>query len=155
MLTATVAFAATSTHTDSVSGAEIYASSVEGGFTGTAAGSLPGVWYFDVIHTPLSGSPQTATITGGSLDVVGTLNGQGTLVTGTFASGSVTQTGGLTGCTDQTYAVVGSLRGVGPSGTSDHGTGHFDAVLTHYRHDLYGYCLTYSASIAGTVELSF
>lgn len=154
MLTVTIAFAAT-TYTDSATGAEFYATSTHGVFSGVASGSLPGLWYASVLHTPLSGSPQTATVTGGSFSL-GSLNGQSTLVTGTFASGgSVVQTGGLTGCTDQTYQVVDRLTGVGPYGGSGHGTGRFDAVLTHYRQEVAGYCITYSASVNGTIDLSF
>jgi hypothetical protein len=152
IVTQTAAFAAG--YTDSVSGIEIYATSTEGRFAGQGSGSLPGYWYADVIHTPLGSSP-TPVITDGSFDLTTTINGQATLITGHFVSGSIVQTGGFTGCTNQTYAVTGNLDDVGPYGTTQSGTGVFNAVLTHYRHSSYGYCITYAASVAGSVDLSF
>jgi hypothetical protein len=147
------AFAAS--YSDAVSGAEFSATSTEGKFAGRASGDLPGYWYVDVVHTPLSGSPQTASITGGRFDLGTTLNGQSVVVSGVFSGGSVVQTAGFTGCTNQTYSVNGSLTAVGPYGGTQTGTGTFAAVLTHYRYSSYGYCVTYAASIAGTVNLSF
>jgi hypothetical protein len=149
----TAAFAAS--YSDAVSGSEIYATSTEGRFAGHATGALPGYWYADVVHTPLSGSPQTAAITGGTFDLSTTLDGQAALVTGVFSRGSVVQTGGFSGCTNQTYSVTGDLTNVGPYGGNQTGTGTFAAVLTHYRYSSYGYCITYAASIAGTVNLDF
>jgi hypothetical protein len=151
-LTPLTAVAATTYH-DSVRGLEVYATSTEGRFTGQAAGDLPGYWYADVIHTPLSGSPATATIGGGAFDLVTSLHNQSTLVTGQFTGGSVVQTGGLSDCTNQTYLVDGTLSKVGVYGGPAHGTGTFKASLTHYRVALHGYCLIYAASIAGNVTL--
>jgi hypothetical protein len=142
-------------YSDTVSGREIYATSTEGRFAGQAAGALPGYWYADVVHTPLTGSPETAAITGGIFDLSTTISGQPVLVTGLFSGGSVVQTGGFGGCTNQTYSVSGDLTNVGPYGGSQTGTGTFAAVLTHYRYSSYGYCITYAASIAGTVNLAF
>ena len=151
-LTPLTAVAATNYH-DSVRGVEVYATSTEGRFTGQAGGDLPGTWYADVIHTPLSGSPATATIDGGVFDLVTNLHNQSTLVTGQFTGGSVAQTGGFSDCTNQTYLVNGTLSNVGAYGRPHHGTGTFAATLTHYRASLLGYCLVYSASIAGYVTL--
>lgn len=142
-------------YSDAVSGVEIYATSTEGQFAGQASGDLPGYWYADVIHTPLSGSPETAAITGGSFYLSTTVHNQPSLVTGLFSGGSVVQTGGFAGCTNQTYSVTGNLTDVGLYGKRHAGTGTFAAVLTHYRYEAYGYCLTYAASIAGTVNLAF
>ncbi len=149
----TAAFAAS--YSDAVSGVEIFATSTEGRFAGNASGALPGYWYADVVHTPLAGSPQTAAITGGSFDLSTTVSGQPALVTGVFSGGSVVQTGGFTGCTNQTYSVTGNLTNVGPYGGGQTGTGTFGAVLTHYQYSSYGYCITYAASIAGIVDLAF
>jgi hypothetical protein len=142
-------------YTDSVSGVEVFSTSTVGVFVGQASGSLPGYWYAEVDHTVLAGDPQTATITGGSFDLATTIDQQSTLITGQFDSGSVVQTGGFTGCTDQTYAVTGHLAGVGPYGGSQIGTGAFSAVLTHFRRASHGTCTTYAATIAGSVDLSF
>ena len=129
---------------DSVRGVEVYATSTEGRFTGQASGNLPGYWYADVIHTPLSGSSATATIDGGTFDLVTNIRNQSTLVSGQFTGGSVVQTGGFSGCTNQTYAVKGALSN----------GGSFVATLTHYRVSLLGRCLVYAASIAGVVILN-
>ncbi|GEM_PF-2217363 len=142
------------TYQDSVTGVEVYATSTEGRFTGQASGDLPGLWYADVIHTPLSGSPATATIDGGVFDLNTDLHNQSTQITGQFTGGSVVQTGGSsTDCMNQAYAVNGTLSNVGVYGRPDHGTGTFAATLTHYRISLDGYCVVYAASIAGYVTL--
>jgi hypothetical protein len=139
-------------HTDSVGGIEVFATSTTGVFTGTAGGSLPGVWSATVNHTPLGTS---ATITGGSFDVVSALGGLPAVVAGSFNGGSVVQTGGFHGCVNQTFNVNGSLVSVGVVGQPDTGTGSFAAVLTHLRFPFFGRCITYGATIKGTVNLNF
>jgi hypothetical protein len=146
---------AASQYLDSVSGIEVSATSTEGVFAGTAGGDLPGYWAATVDHTPLSGNPQTATIDGGSFDLLTVLHNKATHVVGSFTGGSVVQTGGFSGCVDQTYSVNGQLGDVGVYGRPDHGTGTFTATLTHYRISIDGYCIIYAASIAGTVLLDF
>ncbi len=143
------------TYQDAVMGVEVYATSTEGQFTGQASGDLPGYWYADVVHTPLGGSPATATIDGGIFDLYTDLHNRSTLVTGQFTGGSVVQTGGFSDCADQTYAVTGTLSKVGVYGRPDHGAGMFAATLTHYRASLDGYCVIYAASIVGYVILEF
>lgn len=147
--------AAASQYTDSVTGYEVYATSTEGVFTGTASGELPGYWAADVRHTPLSGSPEAATIDGGTFSLYTDLHNKATELTGTFIGGSVVQTGGFSGCVDQIYAVSGQLADVGVYGRPDHGTGTFTATLAHYRVSINGYCVTYAASIWGSVVLDF
>jgi len=138
-------------YSDNVAGIEVYATSTEGVFSGTAGGPLPGLWSASVLHTPLGGTPQQATIVGGVFGLGTGLE----LVTGAFTGGKVVQTGGLTGCTNQTYTVNGTLSNVGVYGQAHTGTGGFLAVLTHYRYSVFGACVTYGASIKGTVSLSF
>jgi hypothetical protein len=150
----TAVAATTRIYHDSVGGVEVYATSTEGRFTGQAGGKLPGFWYADVIHTPLSSSA-AATISAGAFDLSTSLNNQPALVTGQFSGGTVTQTGGFSDCTNQTYAVDGTLSKVGVYGRPDRGKGTFVATLTHYRVSIYGYCLIYAASIAGLVNLNF
>ncbi len=57
------------------------------------------------------------------------------------------------GCSNQTFAVNGILGHVGwwSSGT---GGGIFKATLTHYRHSILGRCVTYGASVRGTLSLT-
>ena len=144
---------AAGSYQDSVVGAEFYATSTDGRFAGKATGSLPGAWYINVVHTPLSGG--SATITGGSFDLATKVNGSPALAEGSFTTGSVTQTGGTSGCTNQTYTVAGQLTQVGLAGSTRTGTGSFRGTLTHYRSSLFGSCVTYGASVTGTVSLSF
>jgi len=139
------------TYIDSLRGGEYYATSTEGRFGGTATGALPGSWYIDVFHTQLN---LNGTITGGTFSLGTVMNGQPTTITGNFANGTVTQTSG-SGCGNQTYELVGNLLSVGPQGSSHSGTGTFNGVLTHYRYSLYDYCITYGASVTGTVNLYF
>lgn len=144
--------AAAQSHVDAISGHEYFFTSTDGKFAGTASGALSGYWNADVQHTPLCGPcTPTATITGGSFEL---LHGVSTLVTGDFTGGSVQVTNGGAGCTNQTFAVNGVLGNVGPW-YSGAGSGLFSATLTHYRRSILGSCITYAASVAGTLTLTF
>jgi hypothetical protein len=147
LLAATTAFAV-STYLDTASGNETMATSTQGWFSGNATGDLPGSWSATIVHTPLAvcSSPcQAATISGGSFSLKTTLNLVSTTVTGHFQNGTVSQTGGFTGCTNQTFDVLGNLNNVGPGGGS--GTGRFAATLTHYRFQFFSSCITYGATV--------
>jgi hypothetical protein len=146
---------ASSTYSDTLSGYEYWASSVDGKFAGTASGSLPGSWNADVQHTALclSCSP-TATITGGSFLLSTVLHYSPALVTGRFDGGTVQVINPGAGCTNQTFAVNGILAGVG-TWWSGSGSGTFAVTLTHYRHSVFGSCVTYGASVAGSLTVTF
>ncbi len=141
---------AATTYSDSISGHEYAVTSTQGSFAGTASGALPGAWSATVDHTPLGTS---ATITGGDFHLATYLHGALTTVTGDFTAGTVKQLSGFTGCVNQQYAVNGVLGDVG-AGSAGSGTGTFAATLTHYRTKIFGYCLTYSASISGSLSLA-
>jgi hypothetical protein len=141
---------AATTSSDSVSGLEYAATSAQGRFVGIASGALPGAWSVTVDHTPLGTS---AAITGGDFHLATGLDGTLTAVTGHFTAGTVRQLSGFTGCVNQRYAVHGVLDEVGP-GAVHRGTGTFDATLTHYRTTILGQCLTYSASVRGSLSLT-
>jgi hypothetical protein len=146
---------AAQTYNDTISGHEYFATSTDGKFAGTASGGLPGYWNADVQHTPLCVSCMpTATITGGSVELATTLNGSLTLVTGRFTGGEVQVTNAGTNCTNQTFDVDGALSSVG-AWYSGSGSGTFSATLTHYRQRLFGRCVTYAASVVGTLTLTF
>jgi hypothetical protein len=142
---------AAQTYNDRISGYEYAFTSTEGRFAGTASGALPGAWEADVRHTPLCLScTPTATITGGSFSLA---TGSG-LVSGMFTGGTVQVTNVGSNCTNQTFRVYGVLGGVGWwSGGS--GTGIFSATLTHFRHRIFGSCVSYAASVNGTLSLTF
>ena len=150
----TVALAA-QTYSDTISGHEYYYTSTDGRFAGTASGSLPGGWNADVQHTKLCLScTPTATITGGSFSLTTTLGGIPTLVTGKFTGGTVQVINKGANCTNQTFAVNGILGSVGPW-YGGHGSGSFTTTLTHYRTPIFGSCVTYGASVKGSLSLTF
>jgi hypothetical protein len=154
-LVMTVTAAAGSAYTEWVHGTELpNATPTEGQFVGEASGSFAGAWYIDVRHQVLTNHP--VSITGGSFQISTVINGWPDEIRGSFKpwSGSVTQIRGFTGCTNQQYAVTGELVGVGVDGGT--GTGTFTATLTHYRANIWLVgCIVYSASINGSVTLTF
>jgi hypothetical protein len=141
---------AATTYSDTISGYEYAATSTQGSFAGTASGALPGTWSATVDHTPLG---TYAKITGGDFHLATYLNGAAATVTGEFTTGTVRQFSGFTGCVNQQYAVNGTLGDVG-FGSSGTGAGSFAGTLTHYRTKILGYCVTYSASITGSLTLT-
>jgi hypothetical protein len=146
---------AAQTYSDTTRGYEYYATSTDGKFAGTASGALPGDWNAGIQHTPLCLScTPTATIAGGSFALATILNSLPTLVTGRFTGGTVQVTNVGANCTNQTFAVNGVLGSVGPW-YSGSGSGTFSATLTHYRYRIFTSCITYSASVTGTISLNF
>jgi hypothetical protein len=141
---------AATTFSDSISGYEYAATSTQGRFVGVASGALPGAWSVTADHTPLGTS---ATINGGDFYLATRMDGTLATVTGDFTGGTVRQLSGFTGCVDQRYAVNGVLSDVG-SGSAASGAGTFTATLTHYRTEIFGYCVTYSASVSGSLSLA-
>ena len=101
-------------------------------------------------HTPLG---TAAAITGGDFHLATRRDGTLTVITGDFTRGTVRQLSGFTGCASQRYAVTGILGHVGP-GSAGRGTGTFAATLTHYRTEFFGHCLTYSATVTGSLSLA-
>jgi hypothetical protein len=154
-LVMTVTAAASSTYTEWIHGTELpNATPTEGQFVGEATGSFAGAWYIDVRHQVLTNHP--VSITGGSFRINTVINGWPDEIRGSFKpwSGTVTQIKGFRGCTNQQFAVRGDLVGVGVDGGT--GTGTFSATLTHYRANIWLVgCVVYSASISGSVSLSF
>ena len=150
LLTGPAAAMAATMSTDSISGLEYAATSAQGRFAGIASGALPGAWSVTVDHTPLGTS---AAITGGDFHLATRLDETLTVVSGHFTRGTVRQLSGFTGCASQRYAVNGVLGHVSP-GSACRGTGTFAATLTHYRTEIFGHCLTYSATVTGSLSLA-
>jgi hypothetical protein len=148
---------ASSTYYDNIIGGELpNATTTEGRFSGTASGSLPGGWYIDVRHQVLSGNSTPVYMTGGSFKLETAINFWPATVYGSFVpwGGTVTQTSGFSGCSNQTYRVSGALSGVGVNGGG--GSGYFSATLTHFRAWVWWVgCVTYSASVSGSVSMTF
>ena len=150
LFTGPAAAMAGTTSTDSISGLEYAATSAQGRFAGIASGSLPGAWSVTVDHTPLGAA---AAITGGAFHLATPRDGTLTVLTGDFTRGTVRQLSGFTGCASQRYAVHGVLDDVG-SGAARRGIGTLNATLTHYRTKIFGQCVTYSASVRGSLSLT-
>ena len=150
-----VSAAASGTYTEWINGSELpNATTTEGRFVGEATGSYAGTWYIDVRHQDLSHHP--AYITGGSFQLNTFVNGWPSSIKGSFTpwGGTVSQTSGFWGCSNQRYSVYGALRNVGVNGGS--GSGSFSATLTHYRTNVwFAGCVVYAASVSGTVSLTF
>jgi hypothetical protein len=143
--------AATVSDTYTIRGAEYYATSTQGRFAGTASGNTgdSATWQATVNHTPLT---DTAEITGGTARLA---TSRLVVVRGEFTGGEVMLVSRQSGCGTETYSVNGDLENVTRSDSSAVGTGEFTATLTHYRASLFGACRTYSATVRGTIELSF
>ena len=138
-LAAPVAATAT-TYTDTIAGIEIPPiTSTLGTFTGVAGGQLPGTWYAQIVHEPLS-SGSTVAVTGGTF-VLQTI--YGSTLDGAVTGGTVTVTNTGAGCTNQTFAVDATLT-----------IGSFSGTLTHYRTRIFGRCVIYSASITGNATFT-
>ena len=156
--------AAADVHRSFVSGFEFYATSSQGRFAGSATGAdangLTGAWSIVVDHTNLSGCSQPYTrcgqVTGGSFSLV-VLNPT-EAVSGAFnaaddRSNVIELLNPGHNCSNQSFWIADGLHNVG---AWDHvGKGSFGAVLTHYRHSIFGQCITYSATVQGMVELDF
>jgi hypothetical protein len=131
------------TVTYGVSGAEVYATATRGVFVGVGwAADDYATWKAVVDHTPFD-ADRNAVITGGSFS----LDGLKRDATGTFTSGSVTLTWAAPGCGNETFSVVGSFAIAGG------GDGDFKATLKHYRTSIWGRCVTYAATVSGSVAL--
>ena len=143
--------AATVSDTYTISGAEYYATSTQGRFGGTASGNTgdSATWQATVNHTALT---DTAKITGGTARLA---TSRLVVIRGEFTGGDVRLVSRQSGCGTETYAVEGSLKHVTRSDSNAVGSGKFTATLTHYRALLFGACRTYSATIQGTIALSF
>jgi hypothetical protein len=80
--------------------------------------------------------------------------GQYDFITGAFEGGTIVTKDAGPNCTNQLYHVTGMIGNVTTSTTTG-GTGTFDVILTHYRVLLFGRCITYSASVGGTVSFVY
>ncbi len=139
------AMALGATATYAVGGAEYAATATVGSFAGVAvAADDYGVWQATIVHGVLGSSP--VSITGGTF----VLDGKFRDLAGAFTGGTLTQTSGFTGCGKQTYVIAGGTLTL----ESSAGTAGFAATLTHYRAWLWGRCITYGATVKGTVVFS-
>jgi hypothetical protein len=136
---------AAATITYAVRGFEYAATTTVGSFAGGAAAADDiGTWQATVVHGQLpTTSGGTAPVTGGSFG----LNGQARDLAGAIDGGTITLLT-TSPCGKETYTVTGHLA-LAPSGIGD---ATFAMLLTHYRFSFFGRCITYSASVQGTVS---
>jgi hypothetical protein len=151
VLVPATAVAETRTYRFTISGTEVSATSTTGRFVGAASASALGTWYAEVNHDPLGGGvgARVAIRSGGSFGMALAQADPAYVVSGQFSGGTITVKDPGAGCTNQVYAVDGSLRNVSVTGS-----GHFVATLTHHRRSVLGRCWLYAATVAGTVTLA-
>jgi hypothetical protein len=153
-------------HGTTVSGIEVHATWDQGTFTGTAYNGIWGGWTIVVNHTDLDhlescGYPSypCARITGGTFKLAAT-SPSVEYITGNFVGRSpgtaeiIPVPGYGSNCTTQLFHIKDKLRDVG-TGSPYLGYGSFDAYLWHYRTWVWGRCITYSATVKGTVTLNY
>ncbi len=132
---------------ETISGFEIAATSTVGTFVGVIGlGPLAGLFQAQVDHAPLSATGITP-ITGGTLEI--RLARGGTL-DGSFApaSGTIAPINPEPGCSNQTYQVTDAIQ-LAPDPSRSVG---FSVILTHHRFLFFGRCLTYFATVSGTLS---
>lgn len=121
-------------------------STFKGGAIGS--GGDVAIWNAGVVHQALSncpfGSNTSCAITGGVFSLT---SSSGARLTGSFTGGLVTPVSQQTPCGKQVFGVTGALA-------TTSGPGSFTATLTHYRTLLFGTCITYFATITGSVLLT-
>jgi hypothetical protein len=114
-----------------------------------------GAWNAYVEHDRLGSTPPIY-VNGGSFWMA-TRSPAGTYdwVSGTFVHhGGTITIDPPANCTNERYLVTGALENVTTSTTAG-GTGAFSVTLTHYRASVLGRCITYSASVVGTVSFDY
>ena len=149
------AVAAPASKTFQIKGVELAFTSTRATFVGYGEGSASegSAWKAVVDHTPLSSQP--ASITGGRFSM-GTLSlaPSADFAVGTFTGGTITEVDPGVGCTKQTFRVSGTAGNVSTSTTSG-GSGVFDVLLTHHRSSFFGNCVTYAATVKGSVSFDY
>ncbi len=116
-------------------------------FSGLAVGSQGdgALWRASVVHEPLSGCPfnsgSSCAITGGTFSLTSSAGA----VAGTFTGGAVTPISQQEPCGQQVYGVAGALA-------TTNGPATFTGTLTHYRAFVFGRCLTFFATISGSLQ---
>jgi hypothetical protein len=119
-------------------------------FAGAAVGSRgdAAVWKASVVHQALSNCPfgtnTSCAITGGFFSLT---SSSGARLTGSFTGVSVTPVSQQTPCGKQSFSIAGTLA-------TTSGPASFTVTLTHYRTLLFGTCITYFATITGSVQLT-
>ncbi len=134
-------------------GAEVWATHTVGTFVGAAQGSSGDVatWGARIEHTVRT--QPSGKITGGWATLY---TSELHRIHGRFSHGTlrlVDDGGG--NCGDLLHSVKGRLVDVTRSDSDVTGTGRLEGILIHYRVEILGMCVPYSASVSGSITLSF
>jgi len=129
-----------------VHGVELIARHTQGTFSGYVTGGLSGGWLAIVNHTPLN---PNARITSGTFSLAASLGQFGHPLAARIDRGSIRMTTPGAHCTNQTFMVTGHLTRL-----DSYSKGAFTLTLTHFRHDILGTCLSYFATVNGTLKLT-
>lgn len=134
-------------------GAEVWATNTVGMFVGAAQGSSgdAATWGARIEHTVQT--QPSGRITGGWATLY---TSELHRIRGNFSRGTlrlIDDGGG--NCGDLRHSVKARLVGVTRSDSDAKGTGQLQAILIHYRVEILGNCIAYSASVSGSITLSF
>jgi hypothetical protein len=141
LLLPAVAWASTPS-TDRVAGIESAATSTVGRFAGAGRGPLPGSWNATIVHDPLEPG-HTLSITGGTFTVYSR-----STIRGTFTGGTISPITTAGTCGNERFNVTGTMA------LNAGGSGRFTVVLTHLRTQIRTACVTYGATVTGTLALA-
>jgi hypothetical protein len=134
-------------------GAEVWATPTVGTFVGGANGSSGDVasWAARIEHTVQT--QPGGKITGGWATLY---TSELTRIHGRFSHGTLRLVDdGGSNCGDLRHIVKARLVHYTSSDSDVIGTGRLEAVLIHYRVEILGMCVAYSASVNGTITFSF
>jgi hypothetical protein len=158
-VTPAVASGESSSHLYMLAGAETRATSVVGTFVGGAVGSQPGgmLWKAVVQHTRLSRTAESsALITGGGVTLKVWSETRLFETTRSFTGGTIayaSERSSSSACGQQVFRVNATLAGT-KGGEPAGGGGLLQVYLTHHRKSIFGRCITYAASVRGSLSLS-
>jgi hypothetical protein len=145
--------ASAATETYAIGGYEIWPTPYAATFVGTTRDAVGawGGWRATIDHSGVI-SP-TGSISGGRAELLLTDRSS---IRAAVSGGTVTLVAGSeTECAAMTHEVSANLVDVVRGGRSAIGTGTLAATLVHHRAWVFGRCLTYSASVNGTISLTF
>jgi hypothetical protein len=149
--------AAPGSTTFAVTGFEYAFTQTVGVFAGRGQGNAGdrAAWNTNVEHDPLGSQPTY--VNGGSFAMATTgPDDRLDFVQGSYVhhGGTITTLDPGANCTNQRFRVAGAIEHVVTSDTSG-GTGAFSAVLTHHRVRIFGRCIIYSATVAGSATFTY
>ena len=144
-----------SLHDYPLAGLEIRATSVLGTFVGGAGDSSPGgmLWKAVVRHTPLTRTAASpALIIGGGVQLQLWSQEGLSQTSRIFSGGTITYAADRSSgsaCGQQVFHVSATLATTNASDDS----GLLEAYLTHHRRSVFGHCITYAATVRGSLKI--